>query len=102
MAPYYSYLIISYCVLRFSIGNVSPPHDDLSNETPPSYNQLNYNDNLSRFFNSQPKTLTEKEVNAASGASGGGNSGGGGQMCDHSETTYNTGDEKESMPFGSW
>jgi len=34
----------------------------MSSETPPSYNQLNYNDNLSRFFNSQPKTLTEKEV----------------------------------------
>lgn len=36
----------------------------MSSETPPSYNQLNYNDNLSRFFNSQPKTLSEKEVNA--------------------------------------
>ena len=36
----------------------------MSSETPPSYNQLNYNDNLSRFFNSQPKTLTEKEVRA--------------------------------------
>ena len=36
----------------------------MSSETPPSYNQLNYNDNLSRFFNSQPKTLSEKEVKA--------------------------------------
>jgi len=43
-------------------GNISPHHDEMSSETPPSYNQLNYNDNLSRFFNSQPKTLTEKEV----------------------------------------
>lgn len=33
-----------------------------SSETPPSYNQLNYNENLTRFFNSQPKTLTEEEA----------------------------------------
>ena len=46
------------------LGNISPHHDELSSETPPSYNQLNYNDNLSRFFNSQPKTLSEKEVSA--------------------------------------
>lgn len=36
----------------------------MSNDSPPSYNQLNYNDNLARFFNSQPKTLTAKEVEA--------------------------------------
>jgi hypothetical protein len=33
---------------------------------PPSYNQLNYNDNLTRFFNSHPKTLTGKEANKSS------------------------------------
>ncbi len=54
-----------------SAGNISPHHDEMSNETPPSYNQLNYNDNLSRFFNSQPKTLTEKEVIEGAGDNGG-------------------------------
>ena len=46
-------------------GVRSPPHDILSSESPPSYNQLNYNDNLARFFNSQPKTLTAKEAATA-------------------------------------
>ena len=45
------------------LGNISP-HDETGSESPPSYNQLNYNDNLTRFFNSQPKTLTEKEASA--------------------------------------
>ena len=43
------------------IGNISPHQSD-SSETPPSYNQLTYNENLTRFFNSQPKTLTDKEI----------------------------------------
>ena len=43
------------------IGNISPHQSD-SSETPPSYNQLTYNENLTRFFNSQPKTLTDKEL----------------------------------------
>jgi len=43
------------------IGNISPHQSD-SSETPPSYNQLSYNENLTRFFNSQPKTLTDKEI----------------------------------------
>ncbi|KAJ6636039.1 Period circadian protein [Pseudolycoriella hygida] len=44
------------------LGDVSPsPHHDYydsksSSETPPSYNQLNYNENLQRFFNSRPTT----------------------------------------------
>ena len=46
------------------LGNISPHHDETGSESPPSYNQLNYNDNLTRFFNSQPKTLTEKEASA--------------------------------------
>ena len=46
-------------------GNISPHHDLLSSDSPPSYNQLNYNDNLARFFNSQPKTLTAKEAATA-------------------------------------
>merc|ERR1719266_2245354 len=45
------------------LGNISP-HHEAGSESPPSYNQLNYNDNLTRFFNSQPKTLTEKEASA--------------------------------------
>ena len=50
-------------------GVRSPPHDILSSESPPSYNQLNYNDNLARFFNSQPKTLTAKEAATAGAGS---------------------------------
>jgi len=42
------------------LEEVSSPEDSI--ETPPSYNQLNYNENITRFFNSQPKTLTEKEA----------------------------------------
>ncbi|XP_008209246.1 period circadian protein isoform X4 [Nasonia vitripennis] len=38
------------------LGEVSPHHEYFdsksSTETPPSYNQLNYNDNIQRFFNS--------------------------------------------------
>merc|ERR1719350_2749282 len=48
------------------IGHISPHYSD-SSETPPSYNQLTYNENLTRFFNSQPKTLSEKETMQASG-----------------------------------
>ena len=29
---------------------------------PPSYRQLNYNENITRFFNSQPKTLVEQDI----------------------------------------
>lgn len=42
------------------LGEISPHHDyydsKSSSETPPSYNQLNYNENLQRFFNSCPTT----------------------------------------------
>ncbi|XP_075155755.1 period circadian regulator [Haematobia irritans] len=42
------------------LGEISPHHDyydsKSSIETPPSYNQLNYNENLQRFFNSKPIT----------------------------------------------
>ncbi|XP_046397682.1 period circadian protein [Ischnura elegans] len=42
------------------LGEISPHHDyyngKSSTETPPSYNQLNYNENLQRFFESKPKT----------------------------------------------
>lgn len=42
------------------LGILSPHHDfydsKSSSETPPSYNQLNYNENLQRFFNSRPIT----------------------------------------------
>lgn len=43
------------------LGEISPHHDyydsKSSSETPPSYNQLNYNENLQRFFNSRPNTI---------------------------------------------
>lgn len=42
------------------LGEISPHHDyydsKSSTGTPPSYNQLNYNENLQRFFNSKPVT----------------------------------------------
>ena len=57
------------CVFPGTEGVRSPPHDILSSESPPSYNQLNYNDNLARFFNSQPKTLTAKEAATAGAGS---------------------------------
>lgn len=45
------------------LGEISPHHDYFdsksSSETPPSYNQLNYNENLQRFFDSRPVTINE-------------------------------------------
>lgn len=42
------------------LGEISPHHDYFdsksSSETPPSYKQLNYNENLQRFFDSRPAT----------------------------------------------
>lgn len=42
------------------LGEISPHHEyydsKSSSETPPSYNQLNYNENINRFFQSKPKT----------------------------------------------
>ena len=48
-------------IKAFVIGNISPHQSD-SSENPPSYTQLTYNENLTRFFNSQPKTLLDKVV----------------------------------------
>lgn len=48
------------------LGEISP-HDGYyydsksSSETPPSYNQLNYNENIQRFFQSKPKTTVSDE-----------------------------------------
>lgn len=50
------------------LGEISPHHDycdsKSSSETPPSYNQLNYNENLQRFFDSRPRTLTASDENS--------------------------------------
>lgn len=46
------------------LGEISPHHDydsKSSSETPPSYNQLNYNENIHRFFQSKPKTTVSDE-----------------------------------------
>lgn len=47
------------------LGEISPHHDycdsKSSSETPPSYTQLNYDDNLMRFFSSCPKTLNARD-----------------------------------------
>ncbi|VEN49803.1 unnamed protein product [Callosobruchus maculatus] len=53
------------------LGEISPHHDyydsKSSSETPPSYNQLNYNENLQRFFESKPKTTVSDESAGSSG-----------------------------------
>ncbi|KAL1490355.1 hypothetical protein ABEB36_013066 [Hypothenemus hampei] len=51
------------------LGEISPHHDfcdsKSSSETLPSYNQLNYNENIHRFFQSNPKTIiTSDESNS--------------------------------------
>lgn len=49
------------------LGEISPHHDyydsKSSSETPPSYNQLNYNENIQRFFQSKPLTTPSDELN---------------------------------------
>lgn len=44
------------------LGEISPHHEyydsKSSTETPPSYNQLNYNENIERFFKSKPPVAT--------------------------------------------
>ncbi|XP_015432079.1 PREDICTED: period circadian protein [Dufourea novaeangliae] len=56
------------------LGEISPHHeyDDSksSTETPPSYNQLNYNENIERFFKSKPLAATiygsdEENINSS-------------------------------------
>lgn len=50
------------------LGEISPHHEyydsKSSTETPPSYNQLNYNENLQRFFESKPKTSRTSDENS--------------------------------------
>lgn len=55
---------------RESMDNISPHHDydydsTVSSETVPSYNQLNYNENIQRFFNSRPTTVGNRSANAS-------------------------------------
>ncbi|RZF35931.1 hypothetical protein LSTR_LSTR008501 [Laodelphax striatellus] len=54
------------------LGEISPHHEycdsKSSSETPPSYNQLNYNDNIERFFESKPKTTGSDESNGNNSA----------------------------------
>ncbi|XP_063903185.1 period circadian protein isoform X3 [Zophobas morio] len=55
------------------LGEISPHHDyydsKSSSETPPSYNQLNYNENIQRFFQSKPKTTASDESSERPSAS---------------------------------
>nr|AGZ88038.1 PERIOD [Belgica antarctica] len=48
------------------LGEISPHHDYFdsksSSETPPSYNQLNYSENLQRFFDSRPVTAKPDQM----------------------------------------
>uniref|UniRef100_A0A182QGN9 Period circadian protein n=1 Tax=Anopheles farauti TaxID=69004 RepID=A0A182QGN9_9DIPT len=48
------------------LGEISPHHEYFdsksSSETPPSYNQLNYNENLQRFFDSRPAMNIEEQL----------------------------------------
>lgn len=60
------------------IGEISPHHEVYGNETssesPPTYNQLNYNENLWRFFNSKPLTNSTDEAMNIDGDNGVGES----------------------------
>ncbi|XP_077280683.1 period circadian regulator isoform X2 [Temnothorax americanus] len=56
------------------LGEISPHHEyydsKSSTDTPPSYNQLNYNENIERFFKSKPPVATmygsdEENVNSS-------------------------------------
>ncbi|XP_043517512.1 period circadian protein isoform X2 [Frieseomelitta varia] len=56
------------------LGEISPHHEyydsKSSTETPPSYNQLNYNENIERFFKSKPPVATmygsdEENINSS-------------------------------------
>lgn len=48
------------------LGEISPHHEyydsKSSSETPPTYNQLNYSENLNRYFNSHPSTFAPDET----------------------------------------
>jgi hypothetical protein len=55
------------------LGEISPHHDDhsmsnQSSETPPSYTQLNYRENIERFFLSHPKTTRESDESGGDAA----------------------------------
>lgn len=50
----------------FMLGEISPHHEGCSkssSETPPSYSQLNYKENIARFFESKPKTTFGSDEN---------------------------------------
>lgn len=48
------------------LGEISPHHDyydrESASETPPSYNQLNYKENIQRFFQSKPMTASDESA----------------------------------------
>ncbi|XP_017791381.1 PREDICTED: period circadian protein [Habropoda laboriosa] len=61
------------------LGGISPHHEyydsKSSTETPPSYNQLNYNENIERFFKSKPPVATmygsdEENINSSNDEGG--------------------------------
>ncbi|XP_078051194.1 period circadian regulator isoform X2 [Augochlora pura] len=61
------------------LGEISPHHEyydsKSSTETPPSYNQLNYNENIERFFKSKPPVTTmygsdEENINSSNDEGG--------------------------------
>lgn len=61
------------------LGEISPHHEyydsKSSTETPPSYNQLNYNENIERFFKSKPPVATmygsdEENINSSNNEGG--------------------------------
>lgn len=61
------------------LGEISPHHEyydsKSSTETLPSYNQLNYNENIERFFKSKPPVATmygidEENVNSSNDEGG--------------------------------
>ena len=61
------------------LGEISLHHEyydsKSSTETPPSYNQLNYNENIERFFKSKPPVATmyrsdEENINSSNDEGG--------------------------------
>lgn len=69
------------------LGEISPHHEyydsKSSSETPPSYNQLNYSENLNRFFESKPEEAIQMDTDqnaASSGQAGEDSTGSGGSV----------------------
>jgi len=85
------------------IGNISPHQSD-SSETPPSYTQLTYNENLTRFFCSEPKTMPGRFTEDSEKTTETAASGGGGQdlvCCSKTSADNRSGGSKDTSGGGT-